>query len=203
VLRYGAYIEARRQRRIATLGAEIRTRVPASEVAAVHDVRFSTALRGYDRDQVDRYINRVNQLLAELQITAAPESAIKHALEEVSLRTRSAVQDAEREAEEITRASRSRAEDRIDEARREAEKVREAAEQDARQLREAAAQEANGTRAAAETRIRGLESDVQAMIEKRDRAIEELVELSRSLDELLKANGDERNSSAAPARTAG
>jgi DivIVA domain-containing protein len=195
-------IEARRQRRIAPLGAEIRTRVPDQEVAEVQSVRFSTALRGYDREEVDRYITRVNQLLAELQITAAPQSAIKHALEQVSRDTKSVVREAHQEADEITRQSRSRADDRIQEAKEEAGRLREAAEQEARQLREAAAREADGTRVAAETRIRGLEADVQAMIEKRDRTVEELVQLSRHLDELLKRNGSNGDSSPAEAQPA-
>ena len=171
--------------------AEIRTRVPDHEVAAVQNVRFSTALRGYDRDEVDRYINRVNQVLAELQITATPESAIAHALERVSWEKRSVIWEARQEAQEITRRSRARADDRIQEATKETQKLREVAEQEARQLREAAAQEAHGTRAAAESRIRGLEADVETMIEKRDRAIEELVELSHSLDELMKRHGSD------------
>jgi DivIVA domain-containing protein len=165
----------------------------------VQNVRFSTALRGYDRDEVDRYINRVNQVLAELQITAAPQSAIKAALDRVSLETRSTIRDARREADEITRESRSRADDRIQEARQEAEKLREAAEQDARRLREAAAKEARGTRVAAESSIRDLEAEVQAVAAKRDRAIAELVELSRSLDELLTRIGRNGGPSDEPA----
>ncbi|HKH13257.1 MAG TPA: DivIVA domain-containing protein [Solirubrobacterales bacterium] len=185
------------------MGAEIRTRVPDQEVAAVQNVRFSTALRGYDRDEVDRYMNRVNQILAELQITAAPESAIAHALEKVSWETRSVIREARQEAEEITRHSRSRADDRIQEATKEARKLREVGEREARQLREAAAQEAHGTRAAAESSIRGLEADVQTMIEKRDRAIEELVELSRSLDGLLQRNRADGDQPPEPAQAAG
>jgi DivIVA domain-containing protein len=195
-------IEPRRQGRRAPKRADIRTRVPDQEVAEVQNVRFSTALRGYDRDEVDRYISRVNTVLAELQITAAPESAIKAALEQASRQTRSVVQEAQQEAEEITRESRSRAEDRLQAATQEAQKLHEAAEQEARRLRDAVAHEAKGTKAAAESRIRDLEADVQEMIERRDRAVEELVELSRSLDEILKRNGanGDRPSAPEPAR---
>ena len=62
-------IEARRQRPKPAKSGAIRTRVPDSEVETVRDVRFSTAIRGYDRDQVDRYVSRVNNVIAELQIT--------------------------------------------------------------------------------------------------------------------------------------
>jgi V/A-type H+/Na+-transporting ATPase subunit G/H len=165
--------------------------VPETEVAALRNVRFSTARRGYDPDEVDRYINRVNQVLAELQITASPESAIKYAYEEVRRETRSVVEEAEREAEEITRRSRSRADDRIQEATEEAQALREEAQDQARRLRDAAIKETKGTRAAAEARIRELEDDVQAMMERRDRAVQELVELANSLAELVDALGGE------------
>ena len=144
----------------------------------MQNVRFSTAIRGYDRDEVHHYMSKVNTLLAELQITAAPEYAIKAAVESVQDERRSVIAGAEQEAEEITRRSRAQADDRIEEAKREAE-----------QLREAAAQEASGTLAGAETRIRALQAHVDEMQERRDRALEELVELSRILDELLERNG--------------
>jgi DivIVA domain-containing protein len=190
-------IEARRQPRNAPTRAH-RTRVPDAEIAALRNVRFSAARRGYDRDEVDRYMNRVNQLLAELQFTSTPESAIRGALASISEESEGVLERAHREAEEITHRSRSRADDRIQEAKQEAQKLREAAEQEARQLREAAEQEAHGSHAAAESRIRGLEADVKAMMEKRDRTIVELVELSRRLDELLKRNGSNGDRASAP-----
>jgi DivIVA domain-containing protein len=173
--------------------------VPDQEVAEVQNARFSIALRGYDRDEVDRYMNRVNQMLAELQITAAPESAIKYALEQVSRDTRSTIQDAQREADEVTRDSRAKAHDRIEEATQEAEKLREAAEREAGQLREAAAQETHGTCAAAETRIRELEAELQSMTEKRDRAVEELEQLARSLAQFVEEQGRDGHPSPEPA----
>jgi DivIVA domain-containing protein len=172
--------------------AEIRTRVPDREVAAMQSVRFSTAIRGYDRDEVHRYMLKVNTLLAELQITAAPEAAIKAALEQVRGERRSVIAQAEEEAEEITRRSRSQADDRLEEARQEAD-----------QLRDAAAEEAQGSQAAAETRIRRLEAQVQSMTEQRDRAVEELVQLSRNLDQLLQRNGQNGSESSASVEAAG
>jgi DivIVA domain-containing protein len=156
---------------------------------AMQDVRFSTAIRGYDRDEVHRYMLKVNTLLAELQITAAPEYAIKAALEKVREERRSVIAEAEQEAEEITRRSRSQADDRLEEAKQEAE-----------QLREAAIEEAEGSQAAAETRIRMLQDEVRRMIEQRDRAVQELVELSSALDELLERNDQNGTGRAVPGR---
>jgi len=145
----------------------------------MQNVRFSTARRGYDRDEVHRYMQRINTLLAELQITAAPEYAIKAAIEKVHEERRSVIEKAEQEAEEITRRSRAQADDRVQEAEREAHR-----------LRDAAIDEAEGSQAAAETRIRLLQDEVQRMMEQRDRAVAELAELSRALDELLERNGE-------------
>jgi DivIVA domain-containing protein len=195
VLRYGARIEARRQARSAPAHAEMRTNVPDHEVAAVRDVRFSTALRGYDRDEVDRYMNRVNQLLAELQITAAPESAIQHALEQVSEESSSVIETAHREAEEITRSSRSRADDRIEEAAQEVQKLRDAAAREAQESREAAERDAREIREAAEARVRDLDHAAETMREEHARALGELRELISSLDDFVDGKeGSERNS---------
>jgi DivIVA domain-containing protein len=182
--------------------AEIRTRVPDREVMAMQDVRFSTALRGYDREEVHRYMLKVNTLIAELQITAAPEAAIKAAIEQVRAERRSVIAEAEQEAEEITRRSRSQADDRLQEATQEARSVLAGAEQEAEELREAVVEEAQGSQAAAEARIRRLEAQVQEMAAQRDRAVEELVELSRSLDELVERNGQNGSASHTPVQAA-
>ena len=174
--------------------ARTRSRVPDAEIAALRDVRFSAAMRGYDREAVDQYVSRVNQVLAELQITAAPESAIRHALEQVTDETKGLLERAHETADEITRRSRSQADDRVQRATQEAQELHDASEQEARQLRddaahearevrEAAAKEAREVREAAEARVRELEADAQAIIEERTRLISELRELIRRLGE--------------------
>jgi DivIVA domain-containing protein len=191
-------IEASRQRQNASKSGGIRSRVPDVEIAAARDVRFSTAIRGYDRDEVDRYVSRVNNLIAELQITAAPESTIKAALEDVRSEQRSVVEEAHRSAEEITARSRARADDRVQEATQEAEKLREDAIQEAREIREAAERDAQGVREAAEERVRELEAQVDEMLERRERVIEELGELARSLDGIAGARGGDAAAPTAP-----
>ena len=174
--------------------------MPDDEIAAVRDVQLSTAIRGYDRGEVDRYITRVNQLLAELQITAAPESAIQHALSQVTRETRAMIEDARAEAEDITRRSRARADDRVQEATAEVQRLqeaataearetREAAERDAREIREAAEAYSREIRERAEARVRALEAEVQVMLDRRDGAIEQLRELAGSLESLVEGDG--------------
>ena len=207
-------IEAKRQRPSAAPRSEIRTRVPENEVAGLLDVRFSTAIRGYDRDEVDGYIMRVNEVLAELQITKTPETAVQRALEHVDREKQSVIEEAHGTAEEITSRSRSRADDRIQEATEEAQKVREAATEEAQKVREAATQEASEMREEAERearemretveqRIRELETHVEAMLEKRARVIEELRVLAGHIDEFVDGEAAERDPTPVPAQADG
>ena len=162
-------------------------------------------MRGYDREAVDQYVSRVNQVLAELQITAAPEAAIRHALGQVTDETKGLLERAHETADEITRRSRSQADDRIqgatqeaqqlhdaseqearqlrDDAAHEAREVREAAAREAREVRDAAQREAREIRETAEVRVRELEADARAIIEERARMVGELRELVRRLGE--------------------
>lgn len=150
-----------------------RTRVPDHEIAEVRDVDFPLAMRGYDRTAVDSYVSRVNRLLAELQITAAPENAIKHALDEVADETRGILERAHETAEEITRRSRSKADDRLQQAEREAEEVRAAADNYAREIREAA-----------EKQLRALQGDADGMWQVREGLLSDLRELAAHLEQV-------------------
>jgi DivIVA domain-containing protein len=161
-----------------------RSRASASERArlarAVRDVDFPVALRGYDRDAVDRYVEEVNRVIAELEVSASPESAVRHALEEVTDETRGILERAHETAEEITARSRARADDRLqqgireaDQARaqaaREADEARETAEREAKELRERAERDAHELRRAAER-------DAQELRETAERLAQELRE---------------------------
>jgi DivIVA domain-containing protein len=104
------------------------------EVEEIRSVSFPIGLRGYDRDAVDAYVERVNRLIAELEISRSPESAVKHAVAQVSEETRGILERAHETAEEITARSRAKADDRIQEAEGEAAEIREAAERRVHEL---------------------------------------------------------------------
>src|SRR3954452_2218796 len=125
---------------------ELRTRVPDAEIEDLRDRKFSLAFPGYNRRQVDEHLTRVNRILAELQITAAPESAIRHALAQVSEETASLLQNAKQTADDITSRAQAEANDRLARAAQQAEEHYDAAEVEARQLRDAAAEEAKRVR---------------------------------------------------------
>ena len=71
---------------------------------------FSTAVRGYDRREVDAYVKRVNALIAELEISRSPESAVKHALDRVGEQTAGVLQRAREAAEQLTATAVAEAE---------------------------------------------------------------------------------------------
>ena len=196
--------------------ARTRSRVPDAEIAELRNIRFSAAMRGYDREAVDEYVSRVNQVLAELQITAAPESAIRHALEQVTEETQGLLERAHETADEITRRSRSQADDRVQRATREAQQLHAASEQEARELhaaseqearelrddaarearevREAAAQEAREVREAAQREVRELREAAEARVHELEAdakaILEERSRLIGELRELLRRFGE-------------
>ena len=187
-------------------------RLPSSIVSApererlikqARDTEFPVALRGYDRAAVDRYVEHVNRLLAELEISSSPESAVRHALDEVSEETRDILQHAHDTADEITARSRSRADDRLQQAEQEAKELRAAALTEAQETRDAASREAEaresraaGRRAgrgesadmleSAETRSRDLARSAEAIWRERRRLLDDM----RGIGEQLVAIGD-------------
>src|SRR3954471_4970767 len=136
------------------------------------DIAFPAAMRGYERGAVDRYTQQVNRLIAELEMSASPESAVKHALDEVSEETRELLQRAHETAEEITARSRSRADDRLQQAEQEAEALREAASREAQEIGERARHEA-------EQLLEGAEREASELLEKARSQAREVRDTSR------------------------
>jgi DivIVA domain-containing protein len=135
-------------------------------------VEFSAALRGYDREQVDRYVEKMSRLITELEMSSSPEAAVRHALDEVTDETRDILQRAHQTAEEITARSRAKADDRLQTAERESRELREAAERDVAAVRDTAAREVAGLR----------ETVVAEVAELRETAAREVAELRETAE---------------------
>jgi DivIVA domain-containing protein len=142
---------------------------------AARDVDFPTALRGYDRGAVDRYVVEVNQAIAELEISSSPQSAIRHALEQVSEETSGLLQRAHETADEITERSRAQADDRLQRAQGEADDVREAVAREVEQMR-----------AKAQARVDELTRNADAIAAERRRLIGEVLEIAERLGDLAR-----------------
>lgn len=129
---------------------------PRSSLA---DREFPLALRGYDRQAVDAYMQKTSRLIAELQTTHSPEIAVRRALERVGEEVASILGRAHEAAEQITTRSRVEAENRLQAAHREARKITTEAK---RQLTE-------------------LDADTDRIWEERARIVEETSELAAQL----------------------
>jgi DivIVA domain-containing protein len=81
---------------------KLRSQVPAE----IRNVSFPVSVRGYDRRAVDVYVNRVNRVIAELEISRSPQSAVRHAVDRVAEQTKSILQQARESAEKITATAR-------------------------------------------------------------------------------------------------
>jgi DivIVA domain-containing protein len=129
------------------------------DIARVRDVDFPVVLRGYDRDAVDAYVREVNRVIAELETRQSPQSAIRHALDQVSDETRGILERAHETADEITARSRAQADDRLQWAEREA--------------REAIA--------AATERVHALEADAERVWDDRQGLIDDVRRIAQEL----------------------
>jgi DivIVA domain-containing protein len=180
-------------------------RVPAE----IKDVSFGTVVRGYDRREVDRYVERVNQVIAELEISQSPQSAVKHALDRVGEQTTSVLQRAREAAEELTAAALAESEHATRRAKVEAAELLETAQAEADALRVRSAQEAEDhlarARADADERLRRAEEEISdrrreaeaelaavtqdtaAATAARGRALEELRQTAADVEELVRS----------------
>jgi DivIVA domain-containing protein len=139
--------------------------VRENELAELRQPGFPVALRGYDRDAVDAYVERVNRIIADLQIGRSPQSAIRHALDQVGEETRGILERAHDTADEINARSRAQASERLQRAEREAAEAIDAAE----------------------ARVRVLDADADDVWRERKRLIDDVNRVAAELSELADA----------------
>jgi cell division septum initiation protein DivIVA len=68
-------------------------------------------MRGYERTAVDAYVKRVNHLIAELEVSRSPRSAVQHALDRATEEVSAILERAQETAEEITASARKEADE--------------------------------------------------------------------------------------------
>ena len=172
-------------------------------VKEARSVKFPVAVRGYERAAVDRYVEQVNRLVAELEISSSSESAVRHALAEVTEETREILQHAHETADEVVLRSRAKANETVEQAEheaqeilgdalREAEETRELVGGEADELMENARRElaelrAETTREMTEARAAGARETEQLRSGAKAEADEVLGRARRRADELLLA----------------
>lgn len=179
----------------------------------VRNVSFPGSVRGYDRAAVDAYVERVNAVIAELEIASSPKAAVRHALEQVGEQTSGILQRARESAEEITSSARQEAEaatarakaeaaelvveasTRADEARveadehtaqarREAEGILVEARAEAERILAQAREEIAAEQSEAEARLRMLNADTESVQEQREELLDGVRGLAERLEEV-------------------
>lgn len=152
----------------------LRSEVPAE----LRDVSFPNAVRGYDRRAVDSYVERVNQVIAELEVSRSPQAAVRHALDRVGQQTSGVLQRAREVAEELTGTALAEAEETTRTATAEAEDIVEDARMQAHQLRAQSKEQSDEivgqARAEAQKRLQRLEDELRALQDQAEGRLREL-----------------------------
>jgi DivIVA domain-containing protein len=170
----------------------------------LRDPSFASSVRGYDRHAVDAYVQRINRVIAELQVSGSPAAAVRQALDRVGEQTSGILRRARETAEEITRTAGEEAEETTARAKAQAEEIVAGARSEADAIGARASEEAEAARAAAradadartrqadqeiaarraqaEAQLRSLESDIAAAVQERRSVLDAMRGLAERLE---------------------
>ena len=170
--------------------------------AEIREVAFPRAFLGYSRHVVDAYVERVNHVIAQLEVDRSPRAAVRHALDRVGGQVGGILQHAREAAEEITRTAREEAEENMARAKAEAAELvvsagaaadRDRAEAQATLQRARAAAEAvvaqakeelAAMQAKAEERMAAIRADTEGLLHDRARLLDDTRETAARLESL-------------------
>jgi DivIVA domain-containing protein len=116
----------------------------------VTGVEFSSSRRGYDRDEVDQYVERISRIVVELEAMRSPDAVIERALADVGEETSAILRRARKAAEEIIADAESQARERTEQAEAQARELREDADRYSARVKADGEQVLNDARAQAE-----------------------------------------------------
>jgi len=183
---------------IAAGKSEFRSARGRSFLPEVTGIEFSHSRRGYDRAQVDQYVERVSRIVVELEALRSPDAVIERALADVGEETSAILRRARRAAEEIETDASAHAQRLTDAAeaqgrqiaeqadahgeriRAEADKVLADARTRAEELGAEAAEDARRVRADADDYADRVAAHVEQLAHERQRLIEDLRKLADS-----------------------
>jgi DivIVA domain-containing protein len=129
----------------------------------VTGVDFAAARRGYDRVEVDEYVERVSRIVVELEAMRSPDAVIERALADVGEETSAILRRARKAAEEIIADAENHASSRATQAEAQAQQMREEADRYSLRVR------AEGDQVLAEARDQAQQTADQAAIEAKRR----------------------------------
>lgn len=166
---------------------DVRSRLGRHEEPVSPDLltaSFPIAMRGYRREAVDSHIERLNRVIAELEMNRSPRSAVRAALDRVGEQTAGILRQARRAAEEI-----------LTQAREEADEITGRATAEARELIVDVSDDADRVRAEAAEQVRSSTEEADALLAAARQEAERIAaraqaeadELRRQLSEELEA----------------
>ena len=147
---------------------EIRPARGRTFLPEVTGVDFSSSRRGYDRDEVDQYVERVSRIVVELEAMRSPDAVIERALADVGEETSAILRRARKAAEEIIADAESQARERSDAAEAQARELREDADRYSARVRAEAEQVLSDTRSEADEIRQSAEADARRAREDAD-----------------------------------
>jgi DivIVA domain-containing protein len=129
---------------------EIRPARGRTFLPEVTGVDFSASRRGYDRAEVDEYVERVSRIVVELEAMRSPDAVIERALTDVGEETSAILRRARKAAEEIIGDAEGQAQERTAAAEANARERREDADRYCAQVKAEGEQVLGDARARAE-----------------------------------------------------
>ena len=176
---------------------------------------------GYDRAQVDAFVERTASRFSALQTAAVPDEAIRDTIDRITNETNGVLQRAyeiagevtaraERDAEALTAASQQEAQELTARARQEAQDLAARAQQEAQELtartqqetaeqRRVAEEQAASIVRGAEARVGSLDAEIGGLERERDELLGRIEAISQRLHALVSEAGDERSAVDRPA----
>ena len=156
---------------------------------------FSRRLLGYDRAEVDAFVERTATRLADAQKPYTPDEAVQVALDRLGEETSAILKQAHAIADELTARSRQEAETVTTRSRQEADALttrsqQAAAEVTARAQEEAAARlqqaehEAAEIRQGAEARVTELDAEIDSLWQERQQLLDDIERISEQFHAL-------------------
>ena len=94
----------------------------------VTGVEFASSRRGYDRDEVDQYVERVSRIVVELEAMRSPDAVIERALADVGEETSAILRRARKAGDEIIADAEAHAGERTSQAEAQTRALREDAD---------------------------------------------------------------------------
>jgi DivIVA domain-containing protein len=151
-------------------------------IEGIRSASFSMARRGYEKEEVDRYLRELADRLEQEAGARSGSEAVKRELDLVSEKTAGILAQAEESAQRLHAEAVREASAVLSKAREDAEAVRAAADARARQVRAAADEYARETRSGVdeEQRIQ-LEAQLGDLTRRRDEILSDLARIASEL----------------------